>query len=95
VLGLETLRAHIGRPIGVLSGFRDFDLGASMSQHKFGNGMDPTRPLPHSSEIAKLKVFSGIGTHTDGRVRHLDVRHVGPNTTGGTKSRPTIFVDTF
>ena len=96
VAGLEKLRAHIGRPIGVLSGFRDFDLGASMSQHKFGNAIDPTETLPHFNEVAALKVFSGIGHFAqNGLVRHVDVRHVGPNTTGGTKARPTIFVDKF
>jgi GH25 family lysozyme M1 (1,4-beta-N-acetylmuramidase) len=97
VIGLEKLRAHIGRPIGVLSGFRDFNLGASMSQHKFGNAIDPTEPLSTVQEVAALKVFSGIG-HSPGsnRVRHLDVRHVGPNTTpGASKSNPAIFVDAF
>jgi len=97
VLGLEKLRAHIGRPIGVLSGFRDFNLGASMSQHKFGNAMDPTEPLSTVQEVAALKVFSGIG-HSPGsdQVRHVDVRHVGPNTTpGASPSRPEIFVDAF
>jgi GH25 family lysozyme M1 (1,4-beta-N-acetylmuramidase) len=96
VSGLEKLRAHVGHPIGVLSGFRDFNLGASLSQHKFGNAMDPTAALPHFSEVAALKVFSGIGHFaSNGLVRHVDVRHVGPNTTGGTKARPTIFVDKF
>src|SRR6266536_1240850 len=97
VIGLEKLRAHIGRPIGVLSGFRDFNLGASMSQHKFGNAMDPTELFPTVQEVAALKVFSGIG-HSPGsdRVRHVDVRHVGPNTTpGASKSRPEIFIDAF
>jgi GH25 family lysozyme M1 (1,4-beta-N-acetylmuramidase)/peptidoglycan hydrolase-like protein with peptidoglycan-binding domain len=96
VVGLEALRAHVGRPIGVLSGFRDFDLGASFSQHKFGNAIDPTATLPHFSEVAALKVFSGIGHFANnGLVRHVDVRHVGPNSTGGTKTRPTIFIDAF
>jgi GH25 family lysozyme M1 (1,4-beta-N-acetylmuramidase) len=97
VIGLEKLRAHIGRPIGILSGFRDFALGASMSQHRFGNAMDPTEPLSTVQEVAGLKVFSGIG-HSPGsdRVRHVDVRHVGPNTTpGASKARPEIFVDAF
>jgi GH25 family lysozyme M1 (1,4-beta-N-acetylmuramidase) len=96
VVGLEKLRAHVGHPIGILSGFRDFDLGASMSQHKFGNAIDPTVPLSTVAEVAALKVFSGIG-HSPGsdRVRHLDVRHVGPNTTNSSKSRPEIFVDAF
>ena len=97
VAGLEKLRKHVGHPIGVLSGFRDFNLGASMSQHKFGNAIDPTEPLSTVQEVAALKVFSGIG-HSPGsdRVRHVDVRHVGPNTTpGATKARPEIFVDAF
>ena len=97
VHGLEKLRAHIGKPIGVLSGFRDFNLGASMSQHKFGNAMDPTEPLSTVEEVAALKVFSGIG-HSPGsdKVRHVDVRHVGPNTTpGASKARPEIFIDAF
>lgn len=96
VIGLEALRAHIGRPLGILSGFRDFTLGASKSQHMFGNAIDPTENLPHFNEVAALKVFSGIGHFADsGLVRHVDVRHVGPNTTGGTKARPTIFIDRF
>jgi GH25 family lysozyme M1 (1,4-beta-N-acetylmuramidase) len=96
VIGLEKLRTHIGHPIGILSGFRDFDLGASLSQHKFGNAIDPNDTLPHFKEVAALKVFSGIGHFaTTGLVRHVDVRHVGPNTTGGSKTRPTVFVDKF
>jgi GH25 family lysozyme M1 (1,4-beta-N-acetylmuramidase) len=96
IIGLEKLREHTGNPIGVLSGFRDFDLGASLSQHKFGNAMDPNGPLPHFSKVAALKVFSGIGHFAQtGLVRHVDVRHVGPNTTGASKARPTIFIDQF
>jgi Putative peptidoglycan binding domain len=96
VLGLEALRAHIKRPIHILSGFRDFDLGASLSQHKFGNAMDPEDPLPHFQEVAALKVFSGIGHFAmTGLVRHVDVRHLGPNATGASKRRPTIFIDRF
>lgn len=96
VIGLERLRAHMGRPLGILSGFRDFSLGASKSQHMFGNAIDPAETLPHFNEVAALKVFSGIGHFAEtGLVRHVDVRHVGPNTTGGTKGRPTIFIDRF
>ena len=94
VIGLEKLREHLGQPVGVLSGFRDFDLGASMSQHKFGNAIDPSATLPHFTEVAKLGVFSGIGYFQQtGLVRHVDVRHVGPNSTGGTRQKPTIFID--
>jgi GH25 family lysozyme M1 (1,4-beta-N-acetylmuramidase) len=97
VHGLEKLRAHVGGPIGILSGYRDFNLGASMSQHKFGNAIDPNEPLSTVQEVAALKVFSGIG-HSPGsdRVRHVDVRHVGPNTTpGASPARPEIFIDAF
>lgn len=96
VLGLEKLRKHMGRPIGILSGYRDFALGASQSQHRFGNAIDPTEPLPTWQEIKALKVFSGLG-HSPGtdHVRHVDVRHVGPNFTGGTTANPTVFVDAF
>ena len=97
VHGLEKLRAHVGQPIGVLSGFRDFNLGASMSQHKFGNAMDPDQPLSTVQEVAALKVFSGIG-HSPGsdKVRHVDVRHVGPNPTpGASPARPEIFIDAY
>jgi hypothetical protein len=60
VSGLETLREHIGRPIGVLSGFRDFNLGASQSQHKFGNATDPTETLPHDLHRSVLTTAQGI-----------------------------------
>lgn len=96
VRGLEKARARLGHPIGVLSGFRDFNLGASNSQHKFGNAMDPTAPLGKPAAIVALGVFSGVGV--DGRsglVRHVDVRHVGPNFTGGTPQHPTVFQDNF
>jgi GH25 family lysozyme M1 (1,4-beta-N-acetylmuramidase) len=96
VIGLEKLREHIGQPIGVLSGFRDFELGASHSQHLYGNAIDPSATLPHYTEVAKLGVFSGIGYFANtGLVRHVDVRHVGPNTTQGTRTRPTVFIDAY
>jgi hypothetical protein len=96
IIGLEKLRTHLGQPIGVLSGFRDFDLGASLSQHKYGNAIDPSATLPHFSEVAKLGVFSGIGYFAkNGLVRHVDVRHVGPNTTRGSRTKPTIFIDAY
>lgn len=95
VVGLERLRAHLGHPIGVLSGYRDFALGATRSQHRYGNAMDPLIPLPHWREVAKLGVFSGIGHRPDGLVRHVDARHIGPNFTGGTLTNPTVFLDTF
>ncbi len=93
--GLEKLRREINRPIAVLSGFRDFNLGASRSQHLFGNAIDPTVRLPLDACL-RVRAFSGIGRQPGTReVRHVDVRHVGPNFTGGTLANPTVFDDTF
>jgi GH25 family lysozyme M1 (1,4-beta-N-acetylmuramidase) len=94
VQGLEKLRAEVAHPIGILSGFRDFNLGASKSQHKFGNGIDPTARLPLDA-CKRVKAFSGIGLQPGtSQVRHLDVRHVGPNTTpGASKTNPNVFDD--
>ncbi|MDQ3729657.1 MAG: peptidoglycan-binding protein [Actinomycetota bacterium] len=96
VRGLEKLRAEVGHPIGIFSGFRDFKLGASKSQHKFGNGIDPAARLPLDA-CKRVKRFSGIGLEPGtSEVRHLDVRHVGPNTTpGATPGNPNVFNDNF
>jgi lysozyme len=96
VVGLEKLR-EIAGPIGVLNGHRDPHKnacvgGASNSQHLFGNGIDPNDPLPSTERVKALRCFSGIGFQgSTGAVRHVDVRHVGPNTTGGSPERPTIW----
>lgn len=95
ILGLEKLRAKTGRPIGVLSGYRDFALGAPKSQHRYGNAMDPTASLGSVASVRGVG-FSGIGFDPrDGHVRHVDVRHRGPNFTNGTPSNPTVFSDSF
>jgi hypothetical protein len=96
ILGLEKLRAKLGRPIGVLSGYRDFALGASKSQHRYGNAMDPTGPLGSVELVRSVRAFSGIGFDPRGKhVRHVDVRHRGPNFTQGTLTNPTVFADGF
>ncbi len=95
VLGLEELRDHVG-PIAVDSGYRDPDHneyvgGAGNSQHLYGNAIDPRPDLPLAA-VKRVQRFSGIGiVKASGRVAHLDVRHVGPNTTGGTPTNPTIW----
>ncbi|HEV2756342.1 MAG TPA: D-Ala-D-Ala carboxypeptidase family metallohydrolase [Actinomycetota bacterium] len=98
VLGLEELRMEVG-PITVLSGYRDpahneDEGGKPNSQHLFGNAMDPVTMFPLAA-VLRVKRFSGIGTDASpsGPVRHIDVRHVGPNTTGSSVERPARFVE--
>lgn len=99
IRALEKARRAFG-PISILSGYRDPAHnarvgGATASQHKYATAIDPIfhRRRPHWREVARLRVFSGIGFDgATGLVRHMDVRHVGgKNTTGGSPSRPTIW----
>jgi hypothetical protein len=49
-------------------------------------------PAQSENAVKRLERFSGIGIQrATGLVRHVDVRHIGPNTTGGSPSRPTIW----
>lgn len=94
--GLEELRERVGSPIGILSGYRDPDHnddvhGASNSQHLYGNAIDPGRELD-LAVVRACRRFSGIGiSRATRKVRHIDVRHTGPNTTGGSPDDPTIW----
>lgn len=97
VLGLEEVRLHVGA-FGILSGYRDPAHNAAVgstpnSQHLYGNAIDPNPVLP-LAVVIKVKRFSGIGTDKTigGPVRHVDVRHVGPNTTGSTIDRPARWI---
>lgn len=67
--------------------------GATNSQHVYGNAMDPSSDQNYSTARA-LNHFSGLGTRTSNRnaLRHADVRHLGPNTTGGTPTHPTVWL---
>lgn len=94
VRGLETYRRAVGGPVTIVSAYRDPAHnrrvgGATNSQHLYGNGADI--PVALSRErVRALRVFSGIGYQaSSGLVRHVDVRHRGPNTTGGTLANPT------
>ena len=98
VAGLEAYRAVIGKPVTVISGYRDPARNAAIpgaaknSQHLYGNAVDisPARPL---AEVRRLNVFSGIGYQgSSGLVRHVDVRHTGPNATGSTVRAPAVWV---
>jgi predicted chitinase len=97
VLGLEDYRDLIGCPCHLVSGYRDPRHnarvgGAKSSQHLHGNGVDLV-PMKSTRQVRALGRFSGIGYQSaTGLVRHVDVRHVGPNTTGGTPRDPTIWV---
>ena len=96
VRGLEELRDRHGEAIGILSGYRDpahneLQGGAGNSQHLYGNAIDPLHDLP-LEVVRACRRFSGIGISSSTRkVRHLDVRHTGPNTTGGSPDDPTIW----
>jgi GH25 family lysozyme M1 (1,4-beta-N-acetylmuramidase) len=99
VRGLERYRRRLGRPVTVVSGYRDPAHNASVggksqSQHLFGNGVD-IPPVLSTEEVKALRVFSGIGYQQgSGLVRHVDVRHRGPNTTRGTLAAPTTWLYT-
>jgi zinc D-Ala-D-Ala carboxypeptidase len=98
VLGLEEYRDLVGGPVAIVSGYRDPAHnkaigGRPNSQHLYGNAadLDPVKPV---AAVKRLQRFSGIGYQgATGLVPHVDVRHVGPNTTGGTERNPTIFRD--
>lgn len=98
VRGLERYRSLLGKPVTIVSGYRDPAHnaavgGASSSQHLFGNAADIPPALP-LARVRDLRAFSGIGVDArTGLVRHVDVRHRGPNPTGGTLANPTVFVE--
>lgn len=96
VLALERYRQLAGAT-AIVSGYRDPAYnrkigGATSSQHMYGNAAD-VHPKLTEAQVRGLRVFSGIGVvAATGKVAHVDVRHVGPNTTGGTPDHPTVWV---
>lgn len=95
VRGLEEYRDAFG-PVVIISGHRtethnDNVGGAELSQHVPGNAAD-VPPKATVAQVKALRRFSGIGFQgATGLVRHVDVRHVGPNTTGGSVTNPTVW----
>lgn len=91
VRGLVVYRERYG-PTPIVSAYRCIYHnravgGASNSQHLYGNGVDiPGRA--HVSAVRNLVVFSGIGYQPSGLVTHVDVRHMGPNTTHSSVHHP-------
>jgi len=96
VAGLERYRALSGGPVVVISGYRDPRHNAAVggapgSQHLYGNAAD-LRPRVALAAVRRLGVFSGIGYQAgSGLVRHVDVRHVGPNPTHSTPRDPAVW----
>lgn len=94
--GLDRFRERVGGPVSLVSGYRDPARnravgGASSSQHLYGNAADVPQVLD-ADEVAALGAFSGIGiVRATGMVAHVDVRHLGPNTTGGSIGDPTTW----
>jgi hypothetical protein len=98
VLGLEDYRDLVGGAITVVSGYRDPARNAGIpgaaknSQHMYGNATDLV-PVKPTAEVKALRRFSGIGYQiSSGLVRHVDVRHVGPNTTRSSVRDPAIWI---
>jgi hypothetical protein len=95
VRGLHEYRLRYG-PTSIFSGYRDTlhnkkVVGAPNSQHVYGNAAD-INDVASVNAVKNLQKFSGIGYQgSTGKVRHVDVRHCGPNTTGGTPSNPTVW----
>jgi peptidoglycan hydrolase-like protein with peptidoglycan-binding domain len=95
VRALDAYRQRYG-PTKVTSGYRDIKHnqkvgGARNSQHLYGNAAD-IPGVASRNAVQNLGLFSGIGYRArDGLVVHVDVRHVGPNTTGGSPSAPTVW----
>lgn len=98
VRGLERYRAAVGGPVEIISGYRDPAHnraigGAPDSQHLYGNAADVPLALT-LARVRALRAFAGIGYNAgSGLVRHVDVRQVGPNPTGGTVADPTVFAE--
>ncbi len=95
VRGLDQYRQRYGST-AVISAYRD-PLhntkvgGARNSQHLYGNAADVS-PVASINAVRNLGLFSGLGYQAaSGLVRHVDVRHVGPNTTAGSPEHPTIW----
>lgn len=93
---LDRYRAAVNRPVRINSGCRCVIHnrrvgGASASQHLYGDAADISGAIGRTA-MARLGLFSGIGYNgSTGLVVHVDVRHLGKNTTGGTPARPTIW----
>jgi len=79
---LESLRNKLGRPIHVVSGYRDPKYnksvgGAMFSQHKLGRAADVTVSRRKLATIRAKTIecgFKGIGTYRKQGFTHVDIR---------------------
>ncbi len=96
VRGLEAYRAALGAPVRILAGHLDEDWlaergGDPGSQHVHGTAAD-VEPALALEVVHGLRVFSGIGCiRESGLVRHVDVRHCGPDPGGATVANPVVW----
>jgi hypothetical protein len=93
---LEAYRAALGEPVAIVSGHRDASWNAAHgglpdSQHLHGTAAD-LEPAMALEDVHALRVFSGIGYDAStGLVRHVDVRHCGPDAGGATVAHPAVW----
>ena len=96
VRGLEAYRVEVGEPVTIVAGYRDpawhaAHGGAPDSQHPHGIAAD-VAPQLALERVHALRAFSGIGCDaTTGLVRHVDVRHCGPDPGGATVASPIVW----
>jgi Putative peptidoglycan binding domain/Peptidase M15 len=96
VRGLEAYRAALDAPVRILAGHLDASWLAAHgrrpdSQHLHGTAADVEPALPFE-DVHALRAFSGIGCAREtGLVRHVDVRHVGPDPDGATVANPVVW----
>lgn len=95
VRGLCDIRDICGQ-LKIISSYRDPAYntqvgGTTQSQHKYGNAID-IEPFCLYSTVRSANAWSGIGVVVStGRVAHVDMRHLGPNTTGASPTNPTVW----
>ncbi|MGN6187504.1 MAG: D-Ala-D-Ala carboxypeptidase family metallohydrolase [Conexibacter sp.] len=94
--GLEVCCEAVGEPVLILGGYRDPAWNAAHgglpdSHHLHGTAAD-VAPALTLDDVRALRVFSGIGYDPDsGLVRHVDVRHCGPDAGGASVARPAVW----
>lgn len=95
---LEHYREALGRPAWLSSAYRSPAdnrrvNGVARSQHLYGRAVDLAPQSRAGLDwVLRLALFSGLGVK-DGKVLHLDARHLNPSTnhTGATPAAPTVW----